>query len=421
MIAYIVKIRYNTYGYKYLLYILSNIRGVVLKKEENTEVGYEKEIARYNHRKIILIAIISCFIIACFFYIINKVMNRSYNSYKVLHTTEGETDNRVCYASYKGGVLKYSRDGISALTARGKVVWNVSFNIKNPKVSICETYVGVADLGGKQAYVIDEKGNFNTISTALTISDVRVSKQGVLCLTLEGSDYNQIVLYNGATGTILVEKQTAIQTNGFPINVAISNSATKMICSYIKTENGVLESDVGFYNFNEVGENYEEKLVGVLKDQQSIVQDTVFLTNTKALLSSDKGFALYEIVEIPDKIKSHEFKGEIISFIYSEKYFGYIVKTQTEGKTELFLYNLEGKEILRKNITFTYKDVKLYGNDIIFTQDSEILIYTIKGRTKCKASYEAPIVDILPCNNKNEYIVISDHGFQQIKLVEDKE
>lgn len=396
--------------------------GIIVEKKDIDDASlFENKIKRHKQRRAIIITLASIVIMALGFYLINRILTKNYNSFEVLNTIAREDSNSVQYISYNHKLIKYSRDGISALTADGKLLWNASYDVKNPKAIVCEGYVAVADIGGKQAYSFDSKGTTYELTTTLPIIDVSISRQGVLCVIVEGDDYNQILLYDSNTGSKLAEKQTAVQTNGLPVDVALSNDATKLVCSYVRIEKGVLESDIGFYNFNKVGENYEDNLVGVIRDQQTIVHDVVFLDNNTILMSSDKGFSLYEMLEIPSEILTETFDNEIESMFYTDKYFGFIIKdSENEDTKQLVLYNLKGKNILKKDITFDYESVQMSGEDIIFNTETEIQIIETNGNLKFEYITETPIINIMPSNDKDEFILINDQDVVHIKLVEEK-
>lgn len=395
--------------------------GIRLKKKDKEDASiYELKLKHYKQRRAIIITLTCIAVLAVGFYFINRFLTKNYNSYEVLNSTEREDSNTVQYISYNHKLIKYSRDGISALSADGKVLWNASYDVKNPKAVVCEGYVAVADIGGKQAYSFNSKGTTYTLTTTLPIIDVCISRQGVLCVTVEGDDYNKILLYDSATGIELVKKQTFVQTNGYPVDVAIANNATKLVCSYVRVENGVLETDIGFYNFTDAGDNYDSKLVGAIPYQQSVVHDVLFLGSNTVLLCSDKGFSLYEMLVKPIEITTATFDGEMESMFYSDEYFGFISKnSDEEGKRQLVLYNLKGKKILTKDITFDYESVQMSGKDIIFNTETEIRIIETDGNLKFKYTLETPIVSIIPSNDKDEYILINDQKIDHIKLVED--
>ncbi|WP_310602233.1 DUF5711 family protein [Anaerosporobacter sp.] len=390
------------------------------KKLEDASV-FEYKMKRYKQRRAIIIVLVCIAVLAFGFYFVNKLLVKNYNSFEIVNSKEREDSNTVQYISYDHKLIKYSRDGISALSANGKSLWNASYDIKNPKVVVCEKYVAVADIGGKQAYTYNSKGTAYQLTTTLPIIDVSVSHQGVICVTLEGEDYNHIQYYDSNTGKNLVDKKTFVQTNGYPVDIGIATDARKMVCSYVRIENGVLESDIAFYNYTNVGDNFEEHFVGGVKDQQSVVHDVVFLNKNAVLLCSDKGFKLYEMLEIPYETLTKTFDEEMDSMFYTDKYFGFIIRSSgSEDVKQLLLYNLKGKCILKKDITFDYTTVQMSGEDIIFNTETEIRIMKIDGQLKFNYSLETPILSIMPCNDKDEYILINDQSIDHIKLVEEK-
>lgn len=396
--------------------------GIKVEKKDLEDASlYANKLKRHKQKQAIIITLASIIILSVGFYLVNRILTKNYNSFEVINSIAKEDNNTAQYISYNHKLIKYSRDGISALSADGKLLWNASYDVKNPKTVVCEGYVAVADIGGKQAYSFDSKGTTYELTTTLPIIDVSISRQGVLCVTVEGDDYNQILLYDSKTGKKLAEKQTAVQTNGLPVDVALSNDAKKLVCSYVRIEKGILESNVGFYNFTDIGDNYEDQLVGIIPDQQTVVHDVVFLDANTILMGSEKGFSLYEMLEIPNEILTKTFDDEIESMFYTDKYFGFICKdSENEDTKQLVLYNLKGKNILKKDITFDYESVQMSGKDIIFNTETEIQIIEINGNLKFKCSFETPILSIMPSNDKDEYILINDQDIVHIKLVEEK-
>jgi hypothetical protein len=383
---------------------------------------YEKKMKRHKQKVMIAISTIGIVALAVIIFLINSFFHKNYNSYEVEHTTVRQDSNTVKYVSYKDKLLKYSRDGVAVLEPSGKVLWNASYDMRDPQIAICKSYIAIADIGYKQLNVYDGKGNDYPITTTLPIIDIAVAEQGVVAVTVEGEDYNQVLLYNALTGDIIVQKQTGVQDNGYPIDIAISHDAKKMVSDYFVIQGGVVETDISFYNFSEVGDNKEDKLVGGIKNPQIVTQDVEFINNTTVLLCMENGFSVYRMKERPSEIFTKTYKREIASIFYTDEYVGCILKNEdmNEGN-QLLLYSIDGKKEVDRNIKFGYTNVKMSGEDIIFNTENNIVILDTNGNTKFKYTFDREISYVMPVNDRDEYVIIDDQNIEQIRLVEGKD
>lgn len=126
----------------------------------NSFVGRSQDVVVINgrRRKIIIVTItcVACIIVAAgiFMLLVNSFLNKQYKSYKVIEETKINISTSDKYLSYNGKIIKYSRDGISAVDASGNIIWNGSYDMISPAVDICGKYVVVADIGAKSFFCI---------------------------------------------------------------------------------------------------------------------------------------------------------------------------------------------------------------------------------------------------------------------------
>ena len=96
------------------------------------------------------------------------------------------------YREFSGGVLKYSRDGVSYLDQKGEEQWNHSYQIKNPYIETGKESAVIMDKGGNDILVIQQDGIKGEIHTAMPIEKVSVSEQGIVAAILKNDSSAQI-------------------------------------------------------------------------------------------------------------------------------------------------------------------------------------------------------------------------------------
>ena len=114
---------------------------------------------REHHRKQLKIAALIvgiCVALGITYYV--YVQHKSYTDYKIVDTVERSDSAATHFVQYNGHLLKYSNDGAVYTTVNNDVIWNQSFEMQEPTVSICQKYVAFADSDGKEIYVMDDSG-----------------------------------------------------------------------------------------------------------------------------------------------------------------------------------------------------------------------------------------------------------------------
>ena len=122
---------------------------------------------------IILIVIIVC-----------ATTQRTYDSYSVIKSKARTDSMTKGYIPHNGNFIKYSTDGITVMGQDLKTQWSASYSMKNPGVSICEDYIAVADIGGKEILVFDKKGNAKKVKNARKKDESDIKKIKVFIMSL---------------------------------------------------------------------------------------------------------------------------------------------------------------------------------------------------------------------------------------------
>lgn len=208
-------------------------------------------------RKIIFVITAAACIAVCaaIFYIgFHWFINRQYSSYKVEKSVYVKSGDSMSYMSYQEGILRYDRDGVTAVDQKGNSIWSGSYDMANPSVDTCEKSAVIADIGGKSLYVNKGTGTGTEFTVDYPIVQVRVSKQGVIAVLMEEVSSNTIALYNpfDKSGTLLAEIPTNVE-DGYPVSLDLSPDGSSVVVSYLCVTTGIAQSRVTFYNFTEVG------------------------------------------------------------------------------------------------------------------------------------------------------------------------
>lgn len=390
-------------------------------REEVDEQRYR--LAQKRHKILMVLIYAGCVAVTVgiFVIIIYGYVNKKYDAFETVSSVERTDSNTVRYISYDDKLLKYSRDGASAIDAKGTALWNGSYDMDNPKADVCGKYAVIADIDKKEAYVYNGSDSGTLIETTKNIIQARVAKQGVTALLLEDSDSNVISLYNPyeLTETLIAEIPTNV-TDGFPVDFALSPDGKSIVAAYVCVTSGVVESKVAFYNFSKVGQD-RDCLVSGETYKDVIISKIEFLSDDAVCIFSDKGYSVWDNLKQPSKVCEKTFEDEIRSVFYTDKYVGFVFDNfSEEAAYNLQVFDLSGKEVLNKSVDFDYDTIKMSGKEIIMYSRQDCMIVRVNGVVKLNCSFDSAVEDIFPTAKSNHYYLLEGNKIGQVKLTKHK-
>lgn len=370
-------------------------------------------------RIIILVVLIVLLILSIIF--LMRLQNVTYNDFKTTNTTELSNLSDCKIVSYRNGILKANHDGAEAISAEGKQIWNVPYNMKDPVIDVSKSYAVIGDLGGKTAYIVNGSGVSNEINTLYPIVEVQVAAQGVAALTLNNGTKDLINIYSMEQASEIAYVESIAAKDGFPISIALSEDGRKLITSYVKADTDTISCQVTFHNFGNVGKNYQDNLV-TSQSFTKFVPKVEFVTNDVAAIFLENGFWLYSMDEIPSELAKIEVEQRIQDIFYGNDYIGVILEAEsTKQVNTLLIYDLKGKKISEKELTFSYDRIASGETHIVFYNNESCHVINKDGKQLFEDNFDLKINNLLPGPSNNEFLTINDLGINIIKMVETKE
>lgn len=387
------------------------------ERNENQRIENAK---KWRKRKIGISvgAVIAVILFAVIFNVWNYY-TKDYNSYKVLDSVKRKDSQTTKYRAYGDKLMKYNSDGVVGFDENLNMKWSGSFNFTSPIIDESGKYIAIADLGGMEVHVFDGSDSPKEVKVLYPIAQIRVATQGVLVVVMNRDSTDLVQIYDSTNGELLVEFTTNVSEDGYPVDVALSNDGTKLVTSYLNVTEGSPTSRVTFYNLGEVGKNYSNNIVAAKTYEKEIISKIEFIGNDTVCAFGERGYYLYSMRQMVDKVTSKKFKTKIKSMIIGENNFGFVFDSSSKsGKYKVVLYDVSGKEEMSQFIDFTYSNVYMLKDDIIFTSDQECHILRKNGNEKLNCKFKTPISFILPTEKAKKYILVDDNYISTIKIKE---
>lgn len=143
------------------------VRQVVTEQKESSAFGSTERRTSdlftkiWRHRltvfyRVVLVLVVIAAIVAIW---IIRFNNKVYTGYTV-SAEETWTDNSsLDILEYNGNILTYSKDGAVCTDLHGRTLWNQSYEMQNPLVTICGDYVAIGDYNGTSVFVMNSSGS----------------------------------------------------------------------------------------------------------------------------------------------------------------------------------------------------------------------------------------------------------------------
>lgn len=347
--------------------------------------------------------------------------NYRYTTYETTWQVDMNIGSLVGYEPFGSNVLKYTKDGASYTDNKGKLVWSESYEMKTPIAAVHGDYAAIADRQGNSIYICSTDGKCGQAVTVLPISRVAVSATGIVAAVLEDSSASYITFFKRDGSALDITIKTKMAGDGYPLDIALSDDGTQLMCSFIYLQNGEMKNRVVFYDFSEVGKNVPNRLVGGFDEafQGTMVPRVSYMGTPYSCAFSGNGLTFFTSKNLasPELVKQIPMEEEIKSIFYSEEYAAVIVKNTTgEHAQRLELYGKDGTHILSKEFTYEYTNAAIDGNLIILNNEDSCRIFNISGVEKLYASFDFPISRIRKGRFPNTLILTGPQQMREIKL-----
>ena len=158
-----------------------------LKREHYSDKIVKYRLHRLYQGSLVFVVIVA---VAAALWISQK--NRVYTEYVVTESNARDVAANAKTIVLGDHILTYSNDGASCFDIKGKPVWNETFEMQDPVVTVCNSTVAFGDYNGRKIYVMNTQGILGEIATNMPIRALAVAQTGVVAAVLDDSDVTWI-------------------------------------------------------------------------------------------------------------------------------------------------------------------------------------------------------------------------------------
>ena len=334
------------------------------------------------------------------------MMKRPYTGFSQNWRNSFTTENSVSASDYEDyeifgdGFLKVTRDGATYIDSTGKTIWNQSYEMNSPYVSISGDYCAIADQGKTAIYIMNKTGTTGQAETNLPITKISVAGTGVTYALLEDSKASYITVFSKEGAALDISIKSVLDGDGYPVDIAVSPDGTELIASFAYLENGTLQNKVIFYNLSEIGQNAgSNRVVGGFTDDFSghLAGRVHFSDDTHAQAFYDGGIAFFstKVLTSPELSQKVEIEQTIQAICYADDYIG-IITDNSDSETSsdpymLTVYRLNGQKVFSTPFQLNYTRFDIDQDRVLVYNNTTLQLYDMSGTLKYSGNIDTSI------------------------------
>lgn len=405
-------------------------RGDYEEEEDSREIVYNahRKVIRRRIRLVCILLALAAIAVFCLF---RYNVYHEYTDYTVLWEKDFSADNAEGvskgegnfngYVDFADGILKYTKDGVSYLDAQGRVVWNQSYEMKSPIISVNGEFAAVADQQGTSIYICDKSGCQGQATSLLPILRVTVSAKGVVAVLQEDSKASYINMFRKDGSDLKISVKSLLGNDGYPVDISLSPGGTQLVASFMYLDKGILKCKVIFYNFG-LGKDDPKRVVGILYPESlndGMVGRVRFLDESHCVAFSDKGlvFISTRVETEPNAGEPVNIEEEIRTICYTDRYVSVITDNVEGGDPyRIRVFGANGTLALDKTFNFQYSGVNIDGDLILLYNDSGCQVFNMRGIQKFTGSFDFTVSQVSAGRFPGTLLITGPQIMKEIKL-----
>lgn len=324
-----------------------------------------------------------------------------------------KSENMIDFA---GTILSYGMDGAACVDAQGNALWNITYEMQNPMVSVQNDMVAIGDFGSRTVYIMNTSGSVGQITTTMPIYKFCISAAKEIAVVLNDTDVTWIYLYD-IDGNVIAYFKTTMRQSGFPVDVTISPNGKLVGVSYVYVDSGELRSSVAYYNFGDVGQNETDNYVSGYDYNSSVIPAICFMDNDYAFAVADDRIMFYKGSEKPTSQAEHLVSDEIQKVFYDEKYVALVYYSdQADYRYHIQVFGRNGSIVDEFDCNMEFKDIKMQDDTIYIYSESQCMIFRVGGSKRYDGPLPKSTYLLIPGNNANKFTTVNSESVDTILL-----
>ena len=386
-------------------------------RRDDEGLSYEEQIKRHRSRIRTYRILAAVFIVVAVLLTALFFSTKHFGRAEIIKIRDFAAEEGAICVNFDGHVLQYGPDGAACADRKGRVNWNISYEMDQPIISISGDVAAIADYGGTTIYVMNTKKQLYTVSTSLPIHKVSASESGEVAAVLDDRSKTWIRLYS-KEGKEIAYFIRSMQENGYPMDVAVSPDGKTICVSSLLMKDSEVISNLSFYNFGKEGKDYDQHLVGNFEYTNEVFPYVRFMGNGTCAAASDSRLVVFDTSSVEPQNSFNNMLTEDMQGIFESG--GRIALLFTDLTREnlyrLDIYGKNGKKAGSIGFTMVFNDIQIKGDRIYINNEQSMQIFTLSGREIFNGGFDRTVKVLIPSTFLRGLTAVTENEIDSIKL-----
>ena len=299
---------------------------------------------------------------------------------------EYDMKDHPVFCAYKDSIIKCGRDYIKALDKKGAEIWTKPVSMRNPLVKTNGPLLLVADIGGKDIFVISGRNVKWEESANERVINVGMNEDGYVTVVQEGRDCRNRVRVFDPKGIEMFSR--SIQKN-FVFTACVSPSGEQFFISSLDISGAVANPVLEFFDMR------GNLIAARIPDSGAIFPVAGYLDNDFLAAASDSLIVCFDSGR--NEVWRKEFDRIYSLEILLGKYIAAAVsgsKSSTGNAPEIQIFTMKGDCAASGPIEGEIRNIRVYEDIIAVNTSREVYFINAKGSLIRKYGFKTDVLDV---------------------------
>ena len=357
------------------------------KEDVKEEDELFEEPKRWLRPKYIIPAVLLIAVLAALLFHWLQLRRNGYSRAELTAAYTVQAGSQASYASFAGGFLRYSSDGVSFISTEGQEKWNVSYSMNHPKLVTQGDCGAVADLNGRRVILFSKSGLSGSYNTNADILNLAVSEKGLTAIALDEGLTSLVQMYDNAGTRLDIEMSFEMSLSGYPLAMALSPDGTGLVISFVSSGTGALSSQIAFYNFA-VGKSEPDRLMGFFKYDGSLFPQLTYLGADRVAAIGDASIEVFSLAQEnkPERIKRILLPAQVSVCQTGSRHLGILYPDPSTGRQMMEIYDKDGALSFSCETEGSTISLRLEEGGVLYLSDAGLRLYSYAGQLRFSGS-----------------------------------
>lgn len=344
--------------------------------------------------------------------------NRTFHDYRVHEdTVVKKSENTSQYLSVGRYILRYSGEGASLLNHSLESRWNVTYDMPETKVDVCDKTILIYERNGTSIRIFDTKGQISSFQAPSPIVKACISADGNVAVLLTDAS-STLLKYFTPSGAEIAVISPSMDNTGYPVDFDVTEDGKYMAVSYMIPAGNSVNTNLVFYDFGSDGQVIKDNVIKTQVMEDTICPMVRYQKGTNLLAVRENGFTVFN-GKNPSVSKEVDFDEEIISTFISDDRVGFVFENTKEGTEEpyvLRLYDHKGVAKTAVRIPTYYNTIQTGKDRISFIGSTDLTIVDHNGHICFDGTLQEGDLQAVLRTGGNKYLLVSTEKTEIINL-----